>query len=271
MNLSHDNTDLYLEHCGIQHCLPGHSFGGAKRLEYHLHFILNGKGILEYQGQIYPLKRGDVFAIPPGATNYKYYADMNDPWYYAWVAFNGTKARHYMTLSGLNNTHIIRPAYVDPEKYTDLIYELLHLQHITLPNELARLGSLFEVISLLIETNMSHSKSRKYEYAAETYVEHALHFIEKKYQNNINVNDIVAYVGVNRSYFSLAFKQQMQMSPIHYLQEYRISKAKLLLETTDLTLHEIALRIGYKDAFILSKIFKRINKISPNQYRNSLS
>ena len=271
MYLKHDNTDLYLEHCGIQHCPPGHSFGRMKRLEYHVHFILEGKGTLEYQSQIYYLKRGDIFAIPPGATDYKYYADSNDPWYYAWIAFNGTKARQYMDLSGFSNKHIIRPASIEPETYTNLIYEILNLQYITLPNELNRLGNLFEIISLLIETNNSGSKGNRYQYPAQAYVEHALHFIEKRYQNYINVNDIVNYVGVNRSYFSSVFKQQMQMSPLRYLQEFRISKARQLLEGTDLTLQEIACRVGYKDAFILSKVFKKIIKMSPTQYRNHLS
>lgn len=270
MYLKHDNTDLYLEHCGIQHCPPGHTYGRIQRLEYHLHFILGGKGTLEYRGHTYELHRGDVFCIPPGATDYKYYADSKDPWYYAWVAFNGTKARQYMTLSGINNTHIIRPAYIEPENYTELIYQILDARHITLPNELTRLGYLFEIISLLIETNEAGSPGNPHEYPAEIYVEHALHFIESQYQNNINVNDIVKYVGINRSYFSIVFKQQMQLSPIRYLQEFRITKAKHLLESTNLTLNEIALQVGYKDAFILSKIFKKHVKISPSQYRSQL-
>nr|WP_314461595.1 AraC family transcriptional regulator [uncultured Clostridium sp.] len=270
MYLNHDNTDLYLEHCGIQHCPPGHTYGRIQRLEYHLHFIINGRGTLEYKGHIYHLYRGDVFAIPPGATDYKYYADSKDPWHYAWVAFNGTKARQYMMLSGFDNAHIIRPAYVEPENYTKLIYQILEARHITLPNELTRLGYLFEIISLLMETSKSRSVTTPYEYPAEIYVERALHFIESQYQNNINVTDIVEHVGINRSYFSIVFKQQMQISPVKYLQEFRISQARHLLESTGLNLHEIALQVGYKDAFILSKIFKKSTKLSPSQYRNHI-
>jgi len=270
MYLNHDNTDLYLEHCGIQHCPPGHTYGRIQRLEYHLHFIISGKGTLEYNGQVYHLQRGDVFAIPPGATDYKYYADLKDPWYYAWVAFNGTKARHYMMLSGIRNTHIIRPSYIEPENYTKLIHQILEARHITLPNELTRLGYLFEIISLLMETNKSASQVAPDEYPAELYVERALQFIENQYQNNINVNDIVEHVGINRSYFSIVFKQQMQISPIKYLQEFRINRAKYLLESTGLCLYEIALQVGYKDAFILSKIFKKSTKLSPSQYRNHI-
>lgn len=83
MHLDHNNTDLYLSHCGIQQCKPGHSYGHRARPEYHLHFILDGQGILEINGKEYALSRNQIFVIPPNVEDYSYRADMHNPWFYA--------------------------------------------------------------------------------------------------------------------------------------------------------------------------------------------
>lgn len=63
MHLDHNNTDLFLSHCGMQQCKPGHRFGHSPRPEYHLHFILDGCGTLRYHSEEYHLRRGQIFVI----------------------------------------------------------------------------------------------------------------------------------------------------------------------------------------------------------------
>lgn len=268
MYLKHENTDLYLEHCGMQHCPNGHLYF-KPRSEYHVHFILNGCGTLWYHNKIYHLKRGDIFVIPP-RTEYTYQADKTNPWYYAWVGFNGTKARQYLNQSGIDSDHIVRLAYIEPEQFTNLIYQILSASQLTVANELNRLGYLYDIMALLIETNKSDLTNKNYDYSSEIHVDQALKFIEYNYQRNININDVVEYLGVNRSYFSCIFKQKMLLSPIRYLQNFRIQKAQSLLKESSMNLQEIAVNVGYKDAFTFSKMYKKVSGISPSVYRNNL-
>lgn len=264
MYLKHENTDLYLSHCGMQQCKPGHLYEHRPRPEYHLHFILDGQGELRIQGREYHLSRGQIFVIPPNVEDYSYRADEQKPWYYAWAAFNGAKAEYYMRQAGFQDKDVVLPSNIPPEEFTSLIYEMLRASQMTIANELDRTASLYLLLARLIE---SRNTGGGYDYSSDTYVNHALQYIQFNYNRNIQVNDIVNYIGVNRSYFSHIFKQKMSVSPKEYLQNYRISQAQHLLITTNDSLQSIAKKTGFKDPFTFSKLFKKRSDLSPREYR----
>lgn len=266
MYLEHENTDLGLSHCGMQQCKPGHTYGYTARPEYHLHFILDGKGYFEINGKRHTLTRGQLFVIPPNVSSYVYQADQEKPWYYAWIAFNGTQADRLMAKAGFDETHVIRDANIPPEEFTELIYEMLKASQLTIANELDRAGYLYLIMALLIESNKPAPAIDQH--SVDNYIKHALQYIQFNYNRNINVQDIVNYVGINRSYFSYIFSQKMNASPKEYLQQFRIEKAKTLLSDTSAPIAEIALKVGYKDPFIFSKNFKKTEGISPREYRS---
>lgn len=266
MYLEHENTDLGLSHCGMQQCKPGHTYGYTARPEYHLHFILDGKGYFEINGRRHTLTRGQLFVVPPNVSSYVYQADQEKPWYYAWIAFNGTQADRLMAKAGFDETHVIRDANIPPEEFTELIYEMLKASQLTIANELDRAGYLYLIMALLIESNKPAPANDQH--SVDNYIKHALQYIQFNYNRNINVQDIVNYVGINRSYFSYIFSQKMNMSPKEYLQQFRIEKAKTLLLDPSAPIAEIALKVGYKDPFIFSKNFKKTEGISPREYRS---
>ena len=73
---------------------------------------------------------------------------------------------------------------------------------------------------------------------------------------NITVDDIAAALGLSRSYFSKLVKKMTQKSPQEYLLAYRINKSCALLRTTELSIGEIALLVGYSNQFHFSRAFK---------------
>ena len=58
--------DLYLVHCGIEHCQPGQFLGPSFRDEYIIHFVLEGKGSYTVGGITYFLTSNQMFLICPG-------------------------------------------------------------------------------------------------------------------------------------------------------------------------------------------------------------
>lgn len=269
MHLNHNSTDLYLSHCGIQQCKPGHSYGRKPRPEYHLHFILDGQGALEINGKKYALSRNQIFVIPPNVENYSYRADWQNPWFYAWIAFNGTKAEYYMKRSGLDYERVTRPSGIPSDEFTAYIYDMLKASQLTIANELDRTASLYLILAKLIESAGSNGTYTHYDYSSETYVKYAIQYIQFNYNRGIQVNDIVDYIGIDRSWFSHVFKEKMGIPPQKYLQQCRMEHAKKLLVTTDDTVEAIAGKVGYRDPFTFSKIFKKLTGESPRSYRKS--
>ncbi|HEY8965643.1 MAG TPA: AraC family transcriptional regulator [Candidatus Methylacidiphilales bacterium] len=72
---------------------------------------------------------------------------------------------------------------------------------------------------------------------------------------------------LSRAHFSRVFKAVTQTSPIDFLLEMRLSRARHLLTETDLSVGEIAERLDYADIFFFSRQFKKKTGLSPLQYR----
>lgn len=266
-NIKKQTNDLYLVHCGQQSCPSRYTYNHKHRNEFHLHFILNGKGILHINKKIYFLEKGDIFVLPPNIISH-YHADDENPWEYIWVTFNGTNARTYLEYAGItDNNPVIRSA-IPTSQYLPLVKKILGANELTYANELKRVGYLFEILAKLIDAQQSANGpiERRYEYSSETYIKHALEYITNNY-DHIKINDIANFIGINRSYLTNIFKKKLDISPQKYLVQYRLEKAEELIRTTNLSIKDIASHIGYQDSLNFSKMFKKTYGVSPKYYR----
>lgn len=266
-HLNPQSSDLSLFSCGIQKCPPGHTWNGP-RPQYHLHFIIDGKGTLQINDTTYHLERRQLFLCPPD-TPLRYSADSADPWHYAWVSFYGPKAALWLKQAGFDQDHLIRSCYVPIEQFTVLIQKLLTTSKPTASNELKQLSCLFHLMSLLISSNMnakevSGTRNAK---SNEALLEDALQFIAANYDCNIHVQDISGYLGISRSRLCSLFKTHLNQSPQNYLLLYRLQKAQELLTSSDFEIQDISQQVGYLDAQSFSKAFRRIYQISPSEYQ----
>ncbi len=101
------------------------------------------------------------------------------------------------------------------------------------------------------------------------HVSAAMHYVEQNYQNNFGLDDIEKHLGIKKEYFCTCFKKETGKRFVEYITEYRIRKARNLLESTSLKLNEIALRTGFSNSYYFSLTFKKITGSSPSDYRNS--
>ena len=62
------------------------------------------------------------------------------------------------------------------------------------------------------------------------------------------------------------FQLATQISPNQYLQQVRVDKAKKLLLTTDMNIHQIAYEVGYENVSFFIRIFKKVTACTPTQW-----
>ncbi|WP_195988412.1 helix-turn-helix domain-containing protein [Clostridium sp. D53t1_180928_C8] len=274
------SIDLFLIHCGYHKCPPNYIFNHEELNEYHLHFVLNGKGTLIINNIKYNVKKNDIFILP---KNYlvKYYADSTDPWEYIWVTFNGTLADTYLSYANITSETPVIHSNISNDVYLEYVDKMLETYESTYSSELRRASLLFELLSTLIESqnNSTSSDSNISEISNDvniysnissnihSYTESAINFIVKNYANT-NVNDIANYIGINRCYLCTIFKKQLNISPQRYLLSFRMRKAEELIRTTQYTICDISNKVGYTDSLVFSKIFKKTYGLSPSNYRN---
>jgi len=120
--------------------------------------------------------------------------------------------------------------------------------------------------------NLHNTISIQYDdYKNKKKIMDAIDFIDNNYNKDINMAVVSNQVSMNYSLFSLSFKQYTGVGFNIYLRNYRIDKAKKLLETTDLKVKEIAFLVGFSNEKLFMKNFKIVTNMSAGEYRKNLA
>lgn len=91
--------------------------------------------------------------------------------------------------------------------------------------------------------------------------------IDSNYNSKITVSDIAAAVCMNEFHFIREFKKYIKQTPHQYIASARIEAAKKLLETSDLSVTDIAINSGFEYLSSFTRHFKQKVQISPEKYR----
>ena len=81
---------------------------------------------------------------------------------------------------------------------------------------------------------------------------------------------LAGMVNLSTSRFLALFKQLTGMSPGHYREQERFRRAAVLLNSSEMTMAEIAAKLRYSDAFHFSRKFKALSGVSPREYRRMM-
>lgn len=104
--------------------------------------------------------------------------------------------------------------------------------------------------------NPSESASEKPASIDEAFMERVRSIVEENYADeNFTLTHLCQKLGMSRSQLFRKMKALIDTAPSHFIRTYRLEKAKILLETTDLNISEVAWRTGFKDPAHFSKSF----------------
>lgn len=122
-------------------------------------------------------------------------------------------------------------------------------------------GCLCNLLDMSVKLEMS------YDVDIKSMIREIRRYIEENYHEQISLNEIADRFGINPNYLSGKFKEETGVNFIDYLTCVRIEKAKFLLCETSLSINEISLNIGYNYQTYFQKVFKKIEGITPLDYR----
>lgn len=95
-------------------------------------------------------------------------------------------------------------------------------------------------------------------------------YIKENYSNpTMSLGTLADEFGMNYTYMSHFFKDYIGANFVDYISEIRVKKAAELLRTTDMQINDIATSVGYANATVLIKIFKKVTKTTPGNYRKN--
>lgn len=95
--------------------------------------------------------------------------------------------------------------------------------------------------------------------------------IKKNSARSISVPEAASLSNLSESYFMTIFKQVSGSSFINFLKKTRLENARVMLLSTDISILEIAENSGFESVSYFIRAFKEFYKISPLQYRKTMS
>ena len=255
-----DSDDFYLYEVGSYKCQPLYSYVNLVKNRLILHFFVSGKGILRINNREYDIHEHQIFLVPENIRTF-YQADKDDPWEYIWVHIGGPKIPLILKEAGLSSESPVYTPKACAEEIEDLARDLLK----NYMRQYYCVGTIYKICDYMIE-----NASKKDEPAIEhslIYVKNVISYIQLKYSEPVKIEGIAQALGLNRSHLTRLFKEATGYSLQDYLLTYRMKMAVKLLNSSALSISEIAANVGYTDTFTFSKAFKRHFGKSPSEFR----
>ncbi|MGE5633142.1 MAG: helix-turn-helix domain-containing protein [Caulobacteraceae bacterium] len=108
-----------------------------------------------------------------------------------------------------------------------------------------------------------------YKYTDNNSFNEILEYVNNNYEKSMGLDDYAKQFHISSNYISRMFKKYTKVSFITYINELRIKKALELLKDTDLSIKEIAQKVGYNNLNYFYKNFRTITGITPKAFRSS--
>lgn len=123
---------------------------------------------------------------------------------------------------------------------------------------IARLAAYSEEINTRIGEILSRSD----------LVDKVILYIGQHYKEEINLSELAGEFFVVPTYLAKRFKEKKNCTVMQYLENMRLKKARELLESSPLSISDIAMMVGYNDPNYFARSFKKVYDLTPREYRN---
>ena len=97
----------------------------------------------------------------------------------------------------------------------------------------------------------------------------AVEYIHAHFDKKLTLQELAGEAAMGKSYFSAYFSDTMKMTVFDYIERVRVNHAAVLLKTTPDSILDIALQSGFESSSYFNRVFKKIMKMTPGNYRKS--
>lgn len=140
--------------------------------------------------------------------------------------------------------------------------------------ELGVMGGLFRMCACIMEEirrGWNVEKKQAEAFRAMENIDKALEIIYNRYSERITVEEVASLTGYQKSNFCRVFKSVVGDSFHQVLNRHRVEIAQALLRETNYSVEEIAFSVGFLDSKSLCRVFKKLQGMSPGQYRSAMA
>lgn len=129
---------------------------------------------------------------------------------------------------------------------------------------------LFEIVRLNGENVMQNALNSALQTLGKSVslqLQSAVEYVEKNYPNDFKIADLAEACHMSETHFRRTFQEKMNMTPVEYVNFVRVKKACELIDKTDISMEDVAERVGFVTPSTFNRNFRRIIGTSPYQWK----
>ncbi|MGN0277699.1 MAG: AraC family transcriptional regulator [Hominisplanchenecus sp.] len=253
---------LYPVCTGYFRYMPGYFISRSHYDSFLVMQITNGCCQIETSSMKALAKKGDFVLLDCYIPHC--YGNENS-WEALWLHFDGRLARTYFEEITSRHGQILSPMTAHScSHYLKKIYKLFRDAGSITESELsADITALLDQLLNVASRNTSGGFSN-------SSVENAISYINKHFQEDISLEMLAETANLSLYYFIKIFSKQTGFTPYQYIMNTRITAAKYLLKTPELSIKDIAFRTGFHSESSFCTSFKKYEDVTPSQYRKRI-
>ncbi|MCL2559404.1 MAG: AraC family transcriptional regulator [Turicibacter sp.] len=229
-------------------------------------YTFSGCGELEINGTVYSLPENHAFIVAVPEDCHYYIPPSSEEWNFIFITLAGIEAQKCWEY--INSQHgYVFEIPIESALIQRLITTYIRVVEGKITDAYRTSNKAYELLTYCYR----HFENRSTPEITETpqAIKKAIDFIKENCAAVLNIEDIAEHVGLSKSYLNKKFKAYTSLSPISYLNKYRIEKSLYLLEHTQKTVKEIALEIGFSNPNYFCKVFRKATGISPGMFQKN--
>lgn len=244
---------------------------------YEIYYVVQGGQQYITDFGIYDLSAGDMILVNSNALHrtqsitdniesYLIYSDVSA------IESCGKNAELFRKIFNFGSTVISFSG--EDKNYIDMLISKMHAEYHQTSEFSEQLlkNYLYELLAISYQKNVVADKENRSNYSENTKLTNeiyaALDFIQNNYKSNITLEDVAKHVNMSVTYFSKLFKKSTGIGFAKYLLSFKLKEAVVLLQTTSMSITDIALNTGFNSSQYFCKAFKIQCGTSPFQFRN---
>ncbi|WP_173275368.1 AraC family transcriptional regulator [Paenibacillus sp. NEAU-GSW1] len=224
--------------------------------------VTAGEGELVIGEERFTIKAGQGFCLFPNVPH-RYYA-TREPWDIYFLSFGGDLAPHLLKQAGITESGVFSTTGSEIiVSHMRSIYAMTQSENAFLGLECSKLVYMFLLDLMKVIRISSHSAEHNF-----AKLRPVIQYIEANTGAVITINDLAGCIDVTPQYLCLLFKKTMRMRPMEYVNRERINRSKeIMFRESEHKLNDIASMVGFDSASYFSSVFRKLEGISPEQFK----
>lgn len=235
--------------------------------DYYLIFISKGKGVFgSTLTEPTEVEEGTCFFLFPG-VRHRYKPDLRSGWEEYWIGFDGYYIEQLMKQNFFNPHQPCLRIGLNKELLVlfNQMLDVVKSSFVGYAQQIAGIG--LQILGLINTLSINEQCNGN---PIEKLISKAKFLMQESVAVTADMHHIAYQLPMGYSAFRKNFKKLTGYSPNQYHLNLRLIRSKELLESTTLSVEEIADQTGFDSIYYFSKMFRKKNGVSPNLYRKQI-